>query len=304
MSLDFSADGKRLRTLATIALPTLGLIWGSNFLFMKWGSETISPAQVTFLRVAFGFLPVFIYGLATRAFKVWHFKLLHHFFVMSLLATSLYFFAFAAGTAILPSGISGALSGSIPLFSFIAAAIFLRGERPNLLQVIGLLIGFAGVLFIARPWSASAAADPLGVLYMILGSASVGVSFVYARKFLTGRGISAQALTTYQMGLSLITLSLVVDFTGITNIATDTRGLIGMVVGLGLLGTGVTFILYYFIVENLGAMAASSATYIPPVIALILGWALANEIIDFGHVGAIVCILAGLTLIQFAGRRN
>ena len=104
-----------------IAFVALGLIWGSNFIFMKWSAESISPEQITLLRVMFGLVPVLIFGLFRDVFRRAHLRHAPHFLVMSVLATSLYYFAYAAGTARLPSGIAGALSGAIPLFSFVAA---------------------------------------------------------------------------------------------------------------------------------------------------------------------------------------
>src|SRR5262249_26810054 len=148
----------------------------SNFIFMKWATETITPQQVTLLRVLLGMLPVLIYGLVRRVFRVAHVRYAHHFLVMSILATSLYYFAFAAGTSRLPSGIAGALSGAVPLFAFVAAAIFLRSERVNAVQFVGVLVGFAGVLLIARPWESTDALDLKGVGLMLLGSASLGLS--------------------------------------------------------------------------------------------------------------------------------
>ena len=73
----------------------LGVIWGSNFLFVKTAAAFISPLQITLLRVLFGFLPVLLYALATGALRREHWKHAHHFLVMSLLATALYYFAFA-----------------------------------------------------------------------------------------------------------------------------------------------------------------------------------------------------------------
>jgi hypothetical protein len=89
-----------------------------------------------------------------------------------------------------------------------------------------------------------------GVLYMLLGSASVGLSFVYAKKFLSDLDIPPVALTTHQIGLALLTLTIVTDLDGITAITGDPKAMIGLVIGLGILGTGVAYILYYFIVDT------------------------------------------------------
>ena len=287
-----------MKNRATAAFVVLGLIWGSNFIFMKWASETITAGQITLLRVVFGFLPVLAYAVARGALDRHHLRHAHHFFVMSLLATSVYYFAFAAGTSLLPSGIAGALSGAIPLFAFLSAAVLLRSEQVTRTRLLGILIGFGGVLLIARPWAATDAVDTSGVLYMLLGSASVGLSFVYAKKFLSDLDIPPVALTTYQIGLALLTLLIVTDLEGITAVTEDPKAVLGLVIGLGILGTGVAYILYYFIVDHLGAVTASSATYIPPVVALAIGWLLVNEPLDILDAAAVALILTGVVVLR------
>lgn len=138
---------------AYLAFAVLGLIWGSNFLFMRWASEWISPAQIVFLRVLFGFLPIVAFALATRALKWRHLRHAHHFIVMSLLATAVYYYAFAKGASLLLSSVAGMLSGAIPLFSFVCAWVLLRDERPTGRMVAGVLCGFLGVVLIAHPWT-------------------------------------------------------------------------------------------------------------------------------------------------------
>lgn len=285
-----------------IAFGALGLIWGSNFIFMKWAAETITPEQITLLRVLFGLLPVLAYGLVRDVYRRTHLRHAPHFLVMAVLATSLYYFAYAAGTARLPSGIAGALSGAIPLFSFVAAALFLRSERVTALRLLGVLVGFSGVLLIARPWESVDAVDPTGVAFMLLGSVSVGLSFVYAKRFLSGLPIPAAALTTYQMGFGLLILLAVTSFDGITDIRSDTRASIALVVGLGLMGTGVAYILYYFIVRELGAVTASGTTYIPPVVALAIGWLAVGEPLVWWDAVAVLAILAGVVIIRLGSR--
>jgi drug/metabolite transporter (DMT)-like permease len=100
------------------------------------------------------------------------------------------------------------------------------------------------------------------------------------------------------MGIALATLAAVTDYNGITGIRHDTRASVALVVGLGLLGTGVAYILYYLIVERLGAVVASSATYIPPVVALLIGWLLVDEPIDRLDLAAMLVILSGVALLR------
>jgi drug/metabolite transporter (DMT)-like permease len=292
-----------MKNIAYFAFALLGLIWGTNFMFMKWAVEWISPAQIVLLRSFFGFIPILIYALATRALSWRHVRYMHHFLVMALLATAIYYYLYAQGTTLLLSSVAGLLSGVIPLFTFGCAYLFLREERLNARMTMGVLLGFVGVLLIARPWATGDAAISVqGVMYMMLGSLSIGCSFVYAKRFLTGLNISAVALCTYQIGLALLILLLVTDKTGMQHITESPKAMIGVSLGLGLSGTGVAYILYYFIVERLGAVVAASATYIPPVIALLIGIFIAGEPVHALDVVAIAAILGGVFVLQ-SGRR-
>lgn len=285
--------------LAYGAFVLLGLIWGSNFIFMKWAAQWISPAQITLLRVVFGFLPIFCLALAMRVLSWRHLRHLHHFFVMSLLATAVYYFAFAQGTVLLLSSVAGMLSGAIPLFAFIAALLFLRDEPLNLKSVGGTLLGFLGILLIARPWTGAGDIDLVGVIYMLAGSMSVGISFVYARKFISPLKLPAVALATYQMGLACLMLLLVTDLAGIASLYQDSRATWGLIAGLGLCGTGLAFILYYVLVQRLGAVVASSVTYLPPLVALAIGVFWVGEPVEPLDVVALITILVGVCTLQW-----
>ena len=299
-----SFGSSQSRKTALLVFLFLGLVWGSNFIFMKWAAALISPAQIVLLRCVFGFLPVLFYALSQRALSWRHFRYAHHFIVMSLLATAIYYFAFAKGTALLPSSIAGLLSGAIPLFTFVCTWLFLREERVTVIKAAGIVLGFVGVLLIARPWSTSGEIDLAGVVYMIAGSLSVGISFVYARKFISPLKLPASDPTTYQIGLAILILSAVTNYDGIGAVFGDTRAWLGLVFGLGLGGTGLAYLAYYHVVSNLGAVAASSVTYIPPVVALVIGIFLAGEKISALGYLATVFILAGVALLQSGGRRS
>lgn len=289
--------------LAYTAFLALGLIWGANFIFVKWALVTISPSQIVFLRVLFGLLPLLAYALATRALHWRDIRHAHHFVVMSVLATAFYYVAFAKGTALLLSSVAGMLSGAIPLFTFVTALVFLHDEPINLRSICGTLLGFAGVVAIARPWDQGIdGVNIAGILWMIAGSLSLAISFVYARKFVNPLGLTALALTTYQIGFALLILLVTTRFSGILNVFHDTHAAVGLIVGLGLCGTGFAYIAYYLIVQRLGAIVASGVTYIPPVVALLIGVALVGEPLHMIDVVGTAAILAGVGIIQL-GRK-
>jgi hypothetical protein len=114
--------------LTYLVFVLLGLFWGSNFIYMKWAAEFITPAQITLLRVFFGFPPLALVAWRKGVIHRDQLRHLPHFFVMAVLATAFYYFAIAEGTALLPSGIAGVLGGSISLFTTIATLLFLRTD--------------------------------------------------------------------------------------------------------------------------------------------------------------------------------
>lgn len=288
-----------MKYISVIAFCSLGIIWGSNFIYMKMAAQFIEPMQVVFFRVLFGFIPVFIYALYSKALNLEDLKHYKHFIVMSLLAAVIYFFGFVKGSYLLLSGIAGALSGAIPLFSFLVAAIFLKDEKISKFAFWGVILGFIGVLLISGIFSTNLQNTNFeGVLYLIIASFSVGTSFIYAKKFVVPLNIKPVALTTYQLGFALLILLLIVDFTNANNIMKDLHSLVGMVVGLGVLGTGVAYILYYYMIETLGALKASSITYIPPIVALLIGFFLIGEDIKIIDFMATAFIFFGVFLIN------
>jgi drug/metabolite transporter (DMT)-like permease len=285
--------------LAFLAWISLGVIWGSNFIIVKWVVEYISPLQIVLVRVTLGFLAIFLYAVVSRQLRVAHLAYSRHFVVMACLAAAIYYYGFARGTSLLPSGIAGAISGAVPLFSVGAAVIFLREEKLDRRRVIGVLVGLLGVVAIARPFEYGAGSASIeGMLFMVIGSLSLGLSFVYARRFITPLNLPAAALATYQLGFASLILLVLTPLDGIEGIVVDTQAAIGLIVGLGLLGTGIAFVLYYFIIDKFGAVGATSVTYLPPVVAMLNGALLVGEPINLLDWVATALILGGVLLLH------
>lgn len=287
------------KTIAIIGLWSLALIWGSNFMFMKIAVEHISPTQVVLIRVAFGFIPVFAYALFKREVKFSHVKHLHHFLVMSLFATVLNLYGFVKGTELLQSGIAGAMSGATPIFAYIVAVLFLPHEKFSIKKMYGIIVGFLGVVVIANPFSNKLTSFAIeGVLFMVMASVCLGASFVYSSRFISPLKLSASTLTTYQLGIALIILLVAIDFDGLSNINKNTLIFSSVTLGLGFLGTGIACIVYYFIIDQLGAVKAASVSYIAPVVALLIGSFIALEPIGMKDYFAASLIILGIFLLN------
>ncbi|MGM9403337.1 DMT family transporter [Aliiroseovarius sp. KMU-71] len=284
---------------AGLAWLLLGLIWGTNFVLIKWSTEAVTPMQVALVRVIAGFLTVAAYALITKQLKLSHLRHSIHFVVMACLAAALYFYGFAEGTALLESGLAGAVSASIPLFSLLAAVLFLPEEKLSTNRVLGLLVGLIGVTLIAKPFSGGLGESYLlGVLWMMLGSFSLGVSFVYARKFVTPLDLPPAALTTYQLGFAALILMVVTEKAGLGLLFDRPTSFAVLVFGLGFLGTGLAYVLYYYVIGRLGAVRASALTYVPPVVALFLGALFLGEVIIVWDYVATALIFAGVILVN------
>lgn len=287
---------------AYAVLVLIGFIWGSNYLFIKMATAVLPPMQVVLLRVAAGFVPLALVAWRTGAVHRAQLRHLPHFAVMSVLATSFYYYGFVAGTALLPSSVAGLLGGAVPVVTFLAALLFLRSERPNGVIGAGVALGFAGILLTARPWEGGGTIPPAGVAWVMAGTLSVGVSFVYARRFLSPLNLSPVALATWQTGLALLTLLVVTDMRGMSAILHAPEALVALVVGLGVMGTGIAYLIYYYMLQKLGAVGASGATYLPAVVALAIGGWIGEPITEV-ELAALALILGGVALIQFGGRR-
>lgn len=286
---------------AYASLVLVGLIWGSNYIFIKIATGVLPPMQVVLVRVAAGFLPLLLAAWWTGAVTRSQWRHLPHFAVMSVLATSFYYYGFVAGTAQLPSSVAGLLGGAIPIVTFLTSLVFLRAERPNRLMGAGVFLGFVGILLTARPWENGATIPTSGVLWVLSGVASVGISFVYARRFLAPLGLQPLALATWQVGLALLTLAALTDTTGITRVLYHTQALAALTLGLGVLGTGLAYLIYYHMVQHLGAVGASGATYLPAVVALLIGASVGEPVTPM-EIAALILILGGVALIQLGSR--
>lgn len=289
---------------AHIAFLLYGVFSGANFIFMKWGATAISPSQVAFVRVLFGFLPL--------ALMAWHMKVVNgrqlrhigHFLVMGVVATAFYFFAITTGTARLPSGLAAVLANANMLFTAVLSVLFLKDEKFNGLMTAGVLMGFVGIILIARPWEGTdGSIDLPGVLWVLTSTVILGASYVYARVFLTPLAIPPLALAAWQMGIAVIVLAGVTDFEGIFAILTNPMTAAGLIVGAGVIGTGLTFYLYYYLVNELGAVAASSATYLAPAVALLIAWAVGEQ---FGplELAALALIVVGVVALHIGRQRS
>jgi drug/metabolite transporter (DMT)-like permease len=275
---------------------SLGLIWGTNFCFMKLAVGALSPLQIVWARVLCGALAVVAWSALKRELKASDLRHAHHFVAMALLANVLPFYFLVRGTQLLGSGVAGVVSGAIPLMTALLALLLLPDERLGRARALGLVLGFGGVLLVAEVWQKKLAGNGSG--YILLGSLSYAAAFVYARRFVQPLKIGPVALAAYQTALASLILTGITDLHGLSAAAAHPGAILAAAVGLGLLGTGVAYILYYRLIDRMGAVTASSVTYLPPVVALAIGTSLMHDRLSPWQWTGTLLILGGIYLAR------
>lgn len=278
----------------------LGMVWGFNSYCIQVALPYLSPIEAVWWRVAGGLVPLLVFAIAKQSLSKQHWRYTHHFIVMSLLNTSLHFILYAHGTQYLPSGIAGVLGASIPLFTFVSSMIFLRQESIHGNALIGMALSTIGIVFIAQPWNDQGQGLNLeGVWAVLAGCLLIGLSFVYARKYLAPLDINPTALSTYQMVFAFATMLLLTPTSNLGNVFQSSFASTALILGAGALGTGLAYVAYYYLIEKMGAVLSSTVTYIPPMVALAAGYVLADETINWVQGIGVTILLVGVAFIQF-----
>jgi drug/metabolite transporter (DMT)-like permease len=220
-----------------------------------------------------------------------------HLVVMAVVANIAPYFFFGWGVERIASGLAGVLNATTPLFT-VVFALTIRSERVSAVRVAGLLLGFLGVVVLAAPWRTTALGASLpGVGACLLGSACYAASYVYARRFLTGRGFSALVLSTGQLAAGAALLVLAAPIVARSPV-TLTPTVIASLLVLGILGTGVAYVLNYQLIADEGAVAASTVTYLVPVVAVVLGALILNEPLTWHLLAGGLTVLVGVAVSE------
>jgi drug/metabolite transporter (DMT)-like permease len=272
----------------------LALIWGSSFVWIKIGLRAFTPMQVAFLRLLFaaGVLGVIcrLHGLRMpREPVVWA-----HFAVAATVGNVVPFFLFGVGELSIDSELAGIINATTPLWT-VTVALLARLERTMTgIRAAGLALGFAGALVIFAPWRAGGSMS--GAAACLTASSLYGVLFVYAGRYLTGRGLDATVLSMGQLGAATVLSAAALPIGWrVPELRADA---LGSVIVLGVLGTGIAYILNYQLIADDGPTVASTVTYLIPVVAILFGLAVLGESLNLRVLAGMVVVLAGVGLVR------
>lgn len=273
---------------------SVSLIWGSSFLLMAIGLDAFEPGLITLLRVALGAGALWLVPQA-RATSVrradWP-----RLVALSVLWVAIPFTLFPIAQQYINSAIAGMLNGAMPIFAAVFAVILLR-RLPRRTTIVGLVIGFIGVVAISAPSIGQGSSEALGVVLVLLATVCYGISVNIAAPIqqqygsipVMARMLALAAVWTAPLGLMGATGS---EFAWGPFVA---------VAAAGVLGTGIAFVIMGSLVGRVGATRASFITYVIPVVALVLGVVFrGDEVAPIAVVG-VVLVIGGAAL---ASRRD
>ena len=278
-------------------LVALAAIWGTSFLLIKIGDRAFTPVQVAFGRMLFGVLALVPVVLAQRSRLPRDLRTWVYLGVSALLLNSAPFTLFAVGEQHVSSLLAGIWNGTTPLFVLLVVLATMPEERPTRARALGLVLGFGGVLVVFGAWRGVGHGELVGNAACLAATLLYGFGFPYARRHLALGGLSMTALAFGQLAIGTLQLALVLPFAGGIPPALPPGPLTAVLV-LGVLGTGVAWLLNYSIIRDAGATAASTVGYVIPVFATVAGVALMGEPLTWNEPVGGVLVLLGVAASQ------
>jgi len=267
---------------------SIGAIWGSSFLFIAIGLDAFEPGLITWLRVLFGAATLWLVPASrTPIAREDHGRLV----ALSFLWVGVPFTLFPLAQQWISSGLAGLLNGSLPIFATTIGALMLH-RLPGRAQTLGLVVGFAGVAAIAAPSLAEGSNEALGVALVLTAVGCYGVAINIAAP-LTQRYGSLPVMAR-MLGLATIWTT-PFGFVGLSG-SSFAWGPLAAIVALGALGTGLAFVLMGRLISRVGSSRASVATYVIPVVALVLGAIFLDETVRTLSIVGIGLVIAGALL--------
>jgi drug/metabolite transporter (DMT)-like permease len=275
----------------------LGAIWGCSFWWIKLGLQAMSPVDVTFTRLAGGAATLLVISVFTRtplprALTTWG-----HLFVLAVLLNSAPSTLFSYGETHISAVLAGLINAFTPIATVIVAVFVLRQEQFSPKIIGGLAIGLLGVVVVIGVWNGFGTDQLLGVGACFLAVVCYGVGFSYARGHLSALPHKPVALATGQVLCGTIQIA---PFSLVFGHLYAHRPVSSLVAlgALGVLGTGVAYILNFSVVRHAPATIASSVTYLTPVFAVVVGATFLGESVSWNEPVGALLILLGAALAQ------
>jgi len=275
----------------------LGTIWSSSFLWIKIAVTEVGPMTLVAFRVLFGLLfaggAVFIQRVEwPHDRKTWT-----AFIIIGITSVAVPFFLISWGEQVIDSAVASILNATVPLFTLIIAHLFLHDDRMTAQKVIGLAVGFVGVVILLSEDMHASQSSLLGQGAVILASLFYAGSAVYARLTTAHapglvRGAAPLVSATALMWLAapIVESPFKIPHLPITWIA---------LLWLGVLGSGLALILNYYLIHEIGPTRATMVTYVFPLGGVILGVLFLNEHLSWQLLAGGLLIISSLVVVNW-----
>jgi drug/metabolite transporter (DMT)-like permease len=293
-----TASGRFINLRVWVAFGLLSLIWGSSYLFIRIDVKQLAPVSVVFLRLTIGAIVIgaitairrIPIGITPRSLGLLA--------IQGTINTTIPFVLISVGEVTVPSGIAAVLNATTSLFTLIIAAFLLRDERLSTRKAVGAVIGFAGVIVLVglNPFSKTASAHVGGEGLILLSSVSYAMGAVFVRKVL--RGLPSMTVAFWAVVCAATETGILsLRFGNIPWAHLHADTILGFA-WLGVFGSGIAYILAYFLISSWGASRMTMVTFVMPVVALLLGSLVLGERLGWQVFAGSVLILGGIVAVS------
>jgi drug/metabolite transporter (DMT)-like permease len=302
-----------------VKFTALAFIWGSSFLLMKIGLRSLAPVQISGLRILSGAAVLVLLLTASRGQLPRDRRTWGHLMVTGFFLGALPFTLFALGEERVSSALAGIGNSITPIATVLFSLLLLRNDPIGARKVVGVLIGFLGVLVILQPWQSQGRPDLLGFGITLVAGASYGLGWTYTKRFLSKADFGGLTLPTAQMltsaGQMLVALMIWwltqrarLNLAAPWSLHANTVGgspfwPVLAVLTLGVLGTGIAMSFQYDVVRAAGPTVGASVTYLIPVVSVALGVLVLGERLQWPQFAGAAVVLGAAVLIGRSRRR-
>ena len=281
----------------------LGIMWGSSYLFIKLGVESFGTFTLIALRLLIGAALLWVV-LGLRHIPLPRERRVYgHLLVMACINIAIPFTLITWAEQSVDSALAAIIAASVPLFVIVIAPAFLPDEPIRVNGVIGLLIGFVGIVILVSPGLTSIGGDPAGELALLGASLAYAIGNIYNRRNVRGLPPLIPAVVQVTFALLIVgTIAVVVEHPW--EARPDAQAVFS-VVWLGIVGSGLAYMAYFRLLNRWGATRTSLVAYLIPIVGIVLGFLVLQEAIDSTLVLGTALVIAGVAFVNSRwGRRR
>jgi drug/metabolite transporter (DMT)-like permease len=273
----------------------LVLVWGCSFLFNELALRSFSPIAVAFGRISLGALTLVIVLLVMRQPIRLQRSELKDLVVVAAIITAVPFTLIAFAQTRVTSILAGLLNATTPLWVAVFVAVLIPLERATRQQRLGLLLGFVGIGVLLGVWDVDTL-DMVGILAMLGATACYGFGTAWMRWRLADSSLSGASLSGVQLVLATAIVLPVVPLGGAPSEIRPESVL--ALIGLGALGAGLAYVLFWRVVRTAGPTIAATVTYLIPLVSTTLGILVLGEQLTWNQPVGGAIALVGVALAQ------